>query len=147
MITDSQLETLRRHLEAENAHHMDETLATLSPNCEFDDKTINRVFRGHAGAAEYYRLWWNAFGVTVHTDRRYQTDSGLLVVETNFVGAHVGDFLGLRPTGRDVSLPMAIFVTMEGDLLAGERFYWDAVTLLRQLGINSIPPEFGETAP
>jgi len=47
-----------RHIAAENAHELGATLATLHPQCVFEDIPLARAFHGHAGAEQYYRLWW-----------------------------------------------------------------------------------------
>jgi steroid delta-isomerase-like uncharacterized protein len=130
---------LRRHMQAENAHQMEETLATLTPDCLFEDLALGQVFRGHAGAREYYRMWWDAFSTTAHPEHVYYTDQDFAVAEVRFQGVHTGSFLGVKPTGREVDIPTAIFVTFRDGLMAGERMYWDVATLLRQLGVSSLP--------
>jgi steroid delta-isomerase-like uncharacterized protein len=47
---------VNRHLAAENAHRMQETLAELHPDCVFEDLPLGKTYRGHAGAEAYYRL-------------------------------------------------------------------------------------------
>jgi hypothetical protein len=54
MRTEAYQRLLRTHMQAENAHRMQETLATLTPDCLFEDLALGQVFRGHAGAREYY---------------------------------------------------------------------------------------------
>lgn len=139
MVASKHDAVVRRHLEAEAARKMDETLATLTPDCVFEDRTLGRIFRGHEGAAEYYRLWWDAFENTVSPEHRQWTTDGALVSEVRFQGMHQGRFLGLEPTGRAVDLPVVIFISFGEELMAGERLYWDVGTLLRQLGITSLP--------
>jgi steroid delta-isomerase-like uncharacterized protein len=134
VISDADRALLRRHLDAENGHRMDDTLATLTEDCVFDDRALGRAWHGHAGAREYYDMWWSGFGATVHTERRHYTDDGAAIVETHFRGTHVGPFLGVAPTGRDVDVELAIFIELRDGLMTGERFYWDVGTLLRQLG-------------
>ena len=50
MSSDPYLQLLSRHLDAENAHLLPETLATLSAHCVFDDKALGRRFETHDGA-------------------------------------------------------------------------------------------------
>lgn len=57
-----------------------------------------------------------------------------------FQGTHTGSFLGVPPTGRQVDIPTAIFVTFRDGLMAGERMYWDMTTLLHQFGEPVFPP-------
>lgn len=128
---------IMRHLEAENAHRMDDTLATLHPECVFEDMALGRKFYGHAGAAEYYRMWWEGLSIVVTPeshDRRMWTEDGLYVAETRFTGVHVGPFWGLAPTGCAIEFRFAVFVPFRDGLMAGERFYYDLDGLLRQLG-------------
>jgi len=54
-----------RHLAAENAQDLPETLATLHPDCRFEDLATGQTWRGHDGAAQHYRQWWTTFDVTV----------------------------------------------------------------------------------
>jgi steroid delta-isomerase-like uncharacterized protein len=134
MGTESRLALLDRHMRAENARRMEDTLATLTPDCVFEDLAIGRTFTGHVGAAEYYRLWWDAFQPTVTPERLYWSQDGSAAAQTRWRGYHDGEFLGIQPTNREIDVPVAIFVTFgEGDLMAGERFYYDLAGVRRQL--------------
>ena len=136
MLTDANRECLLRHVKAETDHKMDETLATLTEDCVFEDHAFGKVWRGRAGARDYYRLWWDAFGIKPYTSARHVPSPDLMIVETRFKGRHAGDFLGVKPTGRDVDVPMTIFVSMKDGLMTGERFYWNLGTLLEQIGVK-----------
>lgn len=128
---------IRRHVEAENAHRMEDTVATFHPDCVFEDVALQRVYRGHAGVREYYRMWWDGLRIVITPgagDRRMWTDDGTYVAETRFTGVHAGPFLGIPPTGRTVSFRFAVFVPFRDGLMAGERFYYDLNGLLEQLG-------------
>ncbi len=135
MLSQENRDVVKRHVEAETEHRMDETLATLTEDCVFDDRALRRVWRGRDGARDYYRMWWEAFGIRPETGARHAAREDLLVVETDFVGTHVGEFLGIAPTGREVSVPMAIFVDFRDGLLSGERFYWNVADLMDQIGV------------
>lgn len=127
------------HLEAENAHRMEDTLATLHPECVFEDVPMQRIFRGHDGAREFYRMGWEGLRTVVAPgkgDRQMWTDDGTYVAETRFAGVHAGPFLGIPPTGRAVAYRFTVFVTFRDGLMAGERFYYDLDGLLRQLGVD-----------
>jgi steroid delta-isomerase-like uncharacterized protein len=136
MLSKENLEIVLRHVKAETEHRMEETLATLTPDCLFDDRAFGRVWHGREGARDYYRLWWDAFGIAPHTGARYAPQEDLLIVETRFKGRHVGPFLGIAPTGNAVDVPMTIFVSFKDGLLSGEKFYWNLGTLLEQIGVK-----------
>jgi steroid delta-isomerase-like uncharacterized protein len=136
MLSKENLEIVLRHVKAETEHRMEETLATLTPDCLFVDRAFGRVWHGREGARDYYRLWWDAFGIAPHTGARYAPQEDLLIVETRFKGRHVGPFLGIAPTGNAVDVPMTIFVSFKDGLLSGEKFYWNLGTLLEQIGVK-----------
>ncbi len=136
------IEILQRHIAAENAHDLDGTLATLHPDCVFRDHATGQVWRGRDGAAEHYRQWWQSLDVTVGrspgqsaswvSDSRY-------VAEATWTGPHVGEFLGIPASGRVITQPFVVIVTFKDGLMAGESFYYDLASLLRQLGTDKIP--------
>ena len=74
------IQLLRRHLEAENAHDMDATLATLTSDCRFEDVALGS-YRGHEGASQYYRLWWDAFDTEVSPEGLHDTGGPFVVAE------------------------------------------------------------------
>lgn len=128
------LDLLIRHLEAENAHRLDDTLATLSRDCVFDTALGARWF-GRDGAAHHYTMWWEAFDTEVTGERLHVSDRSA-VAETTWRGRHVGTFLGVPPTNRPIELSIAVVVDLGDDLMDGERFYWDRAQLANQLGVT-----------
>jgi steroid delta-isomerase-like uncharacterized protein len=133
---------LQRHLVAENAHDIEGTLATLHRDCLFEDHATGQVWHGHAGAADHYRQWWQAFDVTV--ERRvgqcaYWGSDSVYVAEATWQGTHIGDFLGIPATGKTITQAFVVFVTFRDGLMAGEEFYYDLASLARQLGSERIP--------
>jgi steroid delta-isomerase-like uncharacterized protein len=131
---DADVRVLRHHMAVENAHQMEQTLATLTEDCVFDDRALGQVFTGHGGAAEYYRMWWDAFEVTVAAEHVQVAAEGTAAAQTWWRGRQVGPFLGVPATGREVHVPVAIFVELRDGRLAAERLYWDRLSVLRQLG-------------
>lgn len=127
-------EVLHRHLAAETAFDMSGTLATLTEDCVFEDVATGELHRGHAAVRAYYHEWWTVFGIIPRDIRSYIVSEDLLIVETRFVGKHANAYRGLPPTGNPVDLPVAIFITLRDGLMSGERFYYDRVTLLAQIG-------------
>ena len=127
------------HLAAENEHRLEDTLATLHEECLFEDRALGQVFHGRKGAGEYYTTWWSAFDVVVKGEKRHWTSEPVLIAETRYQGTHIGEFLGIPATGRPIDFSLAVIITFRDGLMAGERFYYDLATLLRQMGVNEIP--------
>lgn len=131
---------VRRHLEAENAFRLEETLDTLTEDCVFEDVPLGERVVGRQAAAAYYQRWWRAFpDLRWVPQRRAFTEDGV-VAELIARGTHRGDFFGVAPTGRAIALPVTIVVAFAGGRMSGERLYYDLLTLLRQLGVTAIPP-------
>lgn len=139
MLTDDDFELLRRHTDAENAHRLEDTLATLTTDCVFEDVALGGRRTGHAGATDYYRTWWQAFDVVVDVENIYPIiGQPMVAVETTWRGTHVGTFLHVEPTGREIAVPVAIIARLRDGLLHEERLYWDKHNLLEQLGVQHL---------
>lgn len=136
MLTTEYRKVLTAHVGAETAHRMDETLATLTEDCVFDDRALGRVWHGREGARDYYRMWWDSFAIKPERSTLFTPADDILIVETHFVGRHQGTFLGVAPTGSAVDVPMAIFVSFADGLMSGERFYWNPADLMAQVGVE-----------
>jgi steroid delta-isomerase-like uncharacterized protein len=133
---------VRRHLQAENAHDLEATLATLHPDCAFEDFATGQRWRGHAGATDHYRQWWDSFDVEVRRgpdQRPYVTTDEFYVAEATWHGKHVGPFLGRPPSGRSFVQPFVVILSFRDGLMSGERFHYDLASLLRQIGADPIP--------
>jgi len=128
------LAIVRAHVEAETAHRMDETLATLTTDCVFEDMPSGQVYHGHEGVRAYYAAWWAAFGNVPTGSKRYIPAEDCMIVETRFAGTHRGAWEGVAASGRPIDLPVAIFISFKDGLMSGERFYYDHATLMRQIG-------------
>ena len=136
------LALIRRHLEAENAHDLEGTLATLHPDCRFDDVATGQSWFGHDGAAAHYRQWWTTFDVEVRRgegQRPYTTVDDVYIGEATWHGRHIGRFLGIEPTGKEIVQPFIVILSFRDGLMLGERFHYDLASLLRQIGPDPIP--------
>lgn len=135
MTTPPNLAVLLAHVQAENRHDIDATLATVHPDCVFIDQPLGLRFDGHPGARTHYEMWWDAFANT--TDQGGQlhwVHDDLLIADSAFIGTHQGPFAGIAPTNRPFRLPFVVFVEFRDGLLTTERFVYDLNGLLAQLG-------------
>ena len=58
------------------------------------------------------------------------------ITEWTLTGTHEGEYIAIPPTHRSVELPACSIFTLGADGLIGEEVvYFDAATLLRQLGV------------
>jgi ketosteroid isomerase-like protein len=121
--------TVREHMDSENRHDFDATIATFaSPRYEL--MATGQVFDGESEVRRYF-----ATSRSVFPDQRNElvslrhTDDGVLVEL---------DLLGTHANGRSFRSRMAALFLFEegGHGIVCERVYFDQGSILRQLGLD-----------
>ena len=131
-------EIVREHMESENRHEFDVTLGTFD-HPRYELIGTGDVYDGPEEVAAYFEETRTAF-----PDQRnelialHHSDDAVLV-EAMLYGTHRGPFRGLPPTGRSFEMRFLAIFVFEDDRLVCERVYFDAGTILRQLGIAHDP--------
>jgi ketosteroid isomerase-like protein len=130
---------LREVLDALSAHDLDRVSAVVDSNFEFVDVG--------GGDAMHSREEWRAFcGVFVTAFPDLTQDVQLLVDAGDYAfaevvarGTHTGPLATpdgeIAPTGRTIEVPFCVVVRARDGLLVDGREYYDAGTLLGQLGL------------
>jgi len=126
---------VREHMESENTHDFDVTLDTFAGHPRYEIVPTGEVYDGTDEVNRYYQETRTAF-----PDQRNELISlhhadDAVVVEFWLRGTHNGDFRGVPPTGKSFECKMAAFFVFEEDRLVNERVYFDAATILTQLGL------------
>lgn len=131
-------ELVREHMDSENRHELDTTIATFErPRYELIG--TGEVYDGAQEVERYFEQTRRAF-----PDQRnellalHHTDDAV-VVEAVVRGTHKGPLRNLPPTGREFELPILSIFLFDGDKLICERVYFDQATVLRQLGVARDP--------
>jgi steroid delta-isomerase-like uncharacterized protein len=131
-------ELVREHMDSENRHELDATIATFErPRYELIG--TGEVYDGAQEVERYFVETRRAF-----PDQRnellalHHTDDAV-VVEAVVRGTHKGPLRNLPPTGREFELPILAIFLFDGDKLICERVYFDQATVLRQLGVARDP--------
>lgn len=131
-------EVVREHMDSENRHELDTTIATFErPRYELIG--TGEVYDGAQDVERYFEQTRRAF-----PDQRnellalHHTDDAV-VVEAVVRGTHKGPLRNLPPTGREFELPILSIFLFDGDKLICERVYFDQATVLRQLGVARDP--------
>lgn len=73
--------------------------------------------------------------LTFGEHRNWPEDGAFMIAQTAYQRIHRGRFLDHAPTGRPINFPLAVVIPFRDGLVAGERFYYDLATLLRQIGV------------
>jgi len=120
---------VREHMESENRHDFDATLATFAQP-RYELMATGQVFDGPEAVMGYFRSSRRAF-----PDQRNElvslrhVDDGV-VVELDLLGTS-------EQTGREFRSPMCALFLFEpdGDGIVCERVYFDQASILRQAGL------------
>jgi len=110
--------------------------AVLADDVILHDQAQERSFCGREAVAAFLNAFF-AQGLA-----RTQTKVEMAIIdETNaaleftFHGWHEGVFMGIPPTRQEVNLPMVMLCQMESGRIKQAALYYNAGTLLRQLGL------------
>ena len=130
--------TVREHMESENRHEFDVTLATFH-HPRYEIVPTGDVYDGPEEVAGYFRETRTAFPDQRNRLVALHHADDAVVVEFDLLGTHRGSFRGLPPTGRAFECRCVAVFVFEDDRLVCERAYFDSATILRQLGIAHDP--------
>jgi steroid delta-isomerase-like uncharacterized protein len=122
---------IQRHLEAENQHDIDATIATFThPRYE-----MNGVTHDGAEAVRDMHKALNAAipGLDVTVLSLRHTDDAV-IIEALARGTHDGEWQGIPATGRRVEWGGVGIFEFEHDQLVCEKVFFDTATVLAQIG-------------
>src|SRR5262245_34832280 len=126
------------HMESENRHEFDVTMDTFD-HPRYELIATGDVFDGEEEVARYFDETRTAFPDQRNELIALHHSDDAVIVEAMLYGTHLGSFRGLPATGRKFEMRFCAMFLFEEDRLLCERVYFDAVTILRQLGIASDP--------
>jgi steroid delta-isomerase-like uncharacterized protein len=125
---------VREHMESENRHEFEVTLATFS-HPRYEIIPTGEIYDGETAVRGYFAASRAAFPDQRNELRALHHADDAVIVEFDLLGTHLGPLRGVPPTGKAFRCPMTAFFVFEGDRIVCERVYFDSVTILRQLGL------------
>jgi steroid delta-isomerase-like uncharacterized protein len=125
------------HIGAENAHDWDAVADTFvqDDRAFYDVVPISKSFTGIEGVRGFYAAISAALP-DMRVDVKAEYDCvGCSVREVVISGTHLGDYMGVGPTGNHVRVDLAAFYLFDEKVerLIAERIYFDQATVLRQM--------------
>ncbi len=126
------------HMETENQHDYDATIETFD-HPRYELIGTGDVYDGPEEVAAYFEETRSAFPDQENELISLHHADDAVIVEAWVRGTHLGAYRGLPPTGRRWEMRFAAVFVFEEDRLVCERVYFDAGTVLRQLGIAHDP--------
>jgi steroid delta-isomerase-like uncharacterized protein len=126
------------HMESENRHQFDVTMRTFE-HPRYELIATGDVYSGEAEVARYFEETRTAFPDQRNELVAIHHSDDAVVVEANLYGTHLGSYRGLPPTGRSFEMRFCALFPFDEARLVCERVYFDAGTVMRQLGIAHDP--------
>src|SRR5262245_7038107 len=131
---------VREHMEAENRHDFETAIGTFD-HPRYELIATGDTFDGEAEVRRYYAETREAFPDQRNRILGLHPAGDLVFAEFILAGTHRGRLRGLPPTNSTFECQMlAGFQFAPGtSRITCERVYFDAATILRQLGLASDP--------
>ena len=142
MISDElrqrRLAVIKEHFDTEVSQEFDLTLATFNGHPHYEIMATGEVYDGDAEVMGYYMTTRTAFPDQRHDNVRIHIADDAVITEFDLLGTNLGEFYGMPPTGQSFSVPVIAVFFFEGDRIVNERIYFDAASLVTQIGQGEI---------
>ena len=121
------------HAIAENRRELERLIATLDEDCVYEVVPTGQVFRGKDEVRTFYRGLWEGIP-DVKLDLLSRIDADDCIVEQSEVyGTMSGALFGFPPSGTSLRFRVVIFFPVRDGKFVGERVYFDAAEIARQV--------------
>ena len=129
---------VREHMESENRHEFDVTMATFH-HPRYEIVPTGDVYDGAEEVAGYFEDSRTAFPDQRNELVALHHADDAVIVEFDLKGTHRGPLRGIPATGNEFTCRTVAFFLFEEDRLVCERVYFDLATILGQLGLAGPP--------
>jgi predicted ester cyclase len=125
-------ELYKAHSIAEDGRSIDGLLATLTDDCVYELPQLDRAWRGHAGAAQFYTELLTAFPDIVFDLTNIVIGPQGVFEEADVTATWRGAWLGAQPTGERVAFRVLILFPWDAERrrFRGERVHVDGRELM-----------------
>ena len=134
MLRERRHAVVREHMESENVHDFDVTMATFD-HPRYEIVPTGEIYDGPEEVAEYFRRTRAAFPDQRNENAVFHHADDAVIVEFDLLGTHEGEINGIPPTGRSFRCRACALFLFEpgGTGIVCERVYLDQGTIARQL--------------
>jgi steroid delta-isomerase-like uncharacterized protein len=128
---------VREHMDSENRHDFDATLATFT-HPRYELIATGETFDGTEEVLGYFAASRGAFPDQRNELLAIHHAEDAVIVEFDLLGTNTGSLRGLPPTGKPFRTRMTAFFFFDpapAGRIVCERVYFDSGSILRQLGL------------
>ncbi len=138
LTTDELAKIARDQIDAFNKSDWEQMRALLTSDARYHELGTERKIEGPDQIIELFKGWKTAFPDAAGTVTNAVASGNSVVLEVTWTGTHTGPLetaAGTIPaSGKRQETPAAVFYAFEGDKIKASRHYFDAMTLLKQIG-------------
>lgn len=113
-----------------------EDLSMMAEDVVFTNMATGDRHEGVEGVRQMLQYIYHvAFDAQAETRTILVTEEHALL-ESDFVGRHIGDFAGIPATNKDVRVPLCVVYDLENAMVKRGRVYFEVPALMQQLGVG-----------
>ena len=133
-LRERRLAIVRGHMESENRHEFDATMATFD-HPRYEIVPTGDIYDGADEVAEYFRITRAEFPDQRNENTILHVADDAVTAEFDLLGTHEGELRGIPPTGKSFRCRVCALFLFEpdGDHIVCERVYFDQATIAQQL--------------
>ena len=131
MSIETTRETMMRYFNAEHSE-----VSMLAEDVVFTIMATGQEHHGRDAVLGMLNYFYHiAFEATSITHLTLFGENNAMI-ETDFVGKHIGEFVGIPATGKEVRVPLCVVYDLANDQIKHGRVYFEMPALLQQLGVS-----------
>jgi len=128
------LEASQRVIEGYNTRNWDLGLSGVATNGVFSEIPTGNNFEGHDGFRQVFENWSTALSDSKLHDMQWAEAGDNIYCCFTFSGTNDGEFGGAPATGKAVKVRGVQHFRCKDGLVLQQDAYWDALTMMTQLG-------------
>jgi steroid delta-isomerase-like uncharacterized protein len=138
LTADELVKIARKQIDAFNNGDWEQMRGLLTSDADYHEFGTERAIRGPEQIIQLFEGWKTAFPDAAGTVTSSVASGDTAVLEVTWKGTHTGPLTTAAGTipasGKSQETPAAVFYVFEGAKIKASRHYFDAMTLLKQIG-------------
>jgi steroid delta-isomerase-like uncharacterized protein len=138
LTADELVKIARKQIDAFNSADWEQMRGLLASDTHYHEFGTERAIEGPEQIIEAFKGWKTAFPDATGTVTSSVASGNTAVLEVTWKGTQTGPLTTAAGTipasGKSQETPAAVFYVFEGAKIKASRHYFDAMTLLKQIG-------------